>query len=41
MTVCLCGRLTRQFLSRRDMNHVWLAEYKVDQLVKKRRLALQ
>ena len=38
---CYCGPLTRQFLSQRDINRVWLAEHKADQLVKKRRQALQ
>ena len=38
---CYCGPLTHQFLSQCDINQVWLAEYKADQLVKKRRQALQ
>ena len=38
---CYCGLLTCQFLSQRDINRVWLAEHKADQLVKKRRQALQ
>ena len=38
---CYCGPLTRKFLSQYDINRVWLAEHKADQLVKKRRRALQ
>ena len=38
---CYCGPLTRQFLSQNDINRVWLAEHKADQLVKKSRQALQ
>ena len=38
---CYCGPLTCQFISQHDINHVWLAEHKADQLVKKRRQALQ
>ena len=38
---CYCGPLTRQYLSQHDINRVWLEEQKADQLVKKRRQALQ
>ena len=38
---CNCGPLTRQFLSQHDISRVCLAEHKADQLMKKRRQALQ